>query len=227
MPCFKYTISNACGHVTSSMYRYCGQEHIDDQIFNESCFTFTYGNHEVTPVRVGNTFCNRGCEAETVGWRCCTCGYKPVDGYYHTMVKMLVHNTESGDLHGFCDKCVTENDVRLTSTNENIDTNISPDPPAYGRRAMTIPANLNLRTHIVMDRQDDGTSSTTSGSTSSSAPADYEVSRSTVVDGLVDLMVIMAKSMNTCSDVMPKGPGQNTIVNINGDISAYTSSIEM
>lgn len=43
-----------------------------------------------------------------VGWLCCTCRFKPVSGYYHSITKMLVHDSDDGASHGFCNTCVVE-----------------------------------------------------------------------------------------------------------------------
>ncbi|KJZ70492.1 hypothetical protein HIM_10121 [Hirsutella minnesotensis 3608] len=109
MSCYRYSVSNGCGHINACMFRFCnGHENTIEEMnrcFDTNHTTMTNG----TKVRMGNDFCNRGCEAMTVGWRCCTCGYKSVTGYYHPTAKMLVHDDPYGNAHGFCTRCLTEN----------------------------------------------------------------------------------------------------------------------
>lgn len=55
--------------MTSFLYRYCGENHEDNKIFNESYFPFNLGNgRNANTVRMGNTFCNKAArQSQSVG----------------------------------------------------------------------------------------------------------------------------------------------------------------
>lgn len=106
LSCIRNVITNGCGHTASIRYKHCGN-HLDDSDENKRCFI---GSHSATKpvavtVAVGSTFCGRECRAMTVGWMCCTCGFKEVFGTIHNGADMLVHVASNGKLHGFCDTC--------------------------------------------------------------------------------------------------------------------------
>ncbi|KAL1850476.1 hypothetical protein Daus18300_012890 [Diaporthe australafricana] len=89
--CIKYSITNACRHVGVTMFRNCGYH--DDTVDTLSgCYIRNNETGaEIPKISIGNDFCNRGCEAKTAGWRCCTCGYAHVEGHIHPFNAMLVH----------------------------------------------------------------------------------------------------------------------------------------
>ena len=68
-----------------------------------------------TRISVGDMHCNRGCEAMTVGWKCCTCAHKPFTGIYSESSKMVVHADAFGNMHGFCGTCLVEGESRDSS----------------------------------------------------------------------------------------------------------------
>lgn len=114
--CVKYSVTNACGHVKADLYKHCGR-HNNTRALNDECNNEDEERAvENIGVRVGTDYCNRGCEAKVVGWRCCTCSFKSVSGFYHSAVGMLVHEARNGDLHGFCTKCLTENEYMIAPT---------------------------------------------------------------------------------------------------------------
>jgi len=61
----------------------------------------------VEPVRerIGTDFCNRGCIARHMRYKCCTCKYRYIDGFYHTALDIIVHISSSGKMHALCPKC--------------------------------------------------------------------------------------------------------------------------
>jgi hypothetical protein len=58
--CSGYVITNGCGH--------CFESSPEDE------------RSKSVSVCMGTDFCNRGCRAMCMGWKCCTYGFKVVDG---------------------------------------------------------------------------------------------------------------------------------------------------
>ena len=105
--CSKYTRANACGHTATTEFVFCGGKHRDNAKDNEKCYRKSNkkGNAFAAVIMMGNAYCSRSCRASSVGWRCCTCGYKHVVGRLHATTNLLVHADGYGMLHGFCDGC--------------------------------------------------------------------------------------------------------------------------
>ncbi|KAK5162687.1 uncharacterized protein LTR77_011240 [Saxophila tyrrhenica] len=121
MVCTMYTVTNGCGHSETIRYRNCG-EHSDTVRDNALCFHEAPVEKRNKPTRVsmGARFCNKGCKALTAGWRCCTCGYKEVHGYYDPVVGVVVHQSKGGDIHAFCLTCRDVDVSLFTNSNETM-----------------------------------------------------------------------------------------------------------
>jgi len=120
MPCYMYTVTNGCGHSETTRYRNCGQ-HEDTIQNNASCFdeSSDKDRNRTMTVCMGMKFCNKGCKALTAGWKCCTCGFKEVNGYYNPALKMVVHESCSGNIHAFCLMCKDRNTNLIENPNSN------------------------------------------------------------------------------------------------------------
>lgn len=107
MVCFKYVVTNGCGHIRVTVYTHCGGEHDDNENANRSCYRSApeEDRNRAVSVCMGTEFCNRGCRGLYMGWICCTCGFRHVDGFYHPTLRMVVHLTGNGMIHGFCSGC--------------------------------------------------------------------------------------------------------------------------
>ncbi len=110
MPCIMYVVTNGCGHSETTRYRNCGG-HSDTIESNSTCFheAPVEKRNRPTSVCMGTRFCNKGCRVLTTGWRCCTCGFKEVHGYYDSVLNMVVHKSKCGDTHAFCLTCIDIN----------------------------------------------------------------------------------------------------------------------
>ena len=111
----KYIVTNACGHSKMISYVHCGTGHDDSVTKNEECFLRAYKDTITRPtsICVGTEFCNKGCRALHMGWMCCTCGFKKVEGFYHTGLKMVVHTTEDRINHALCNLCMDAGPVNF------------------------------------------------------------------------------------------------------------------
>jgi hypothetical protein len=120
MACYMYIVTNGCGHSETTRYRNCG-EHEDTIENNTNCFEQASDKerNRVTSVCMGTKFCNKGCKALTTGWKCCTCGFKEVHGYYNPALKMVVHESFSGNIHAFCLMCKDTNMNLIEDPNSN------------------------------------------------------------------------------------------------------------
>jgi hypothetical protein len=105
--CSKYTRASACGHTGTTEFVFCGGKHRDDAKHNEKCYRKNNkkGNAFAAVIMMGDAYCTRSCRASSMGWRCCTCGYRHVYGRLHPTTNLLVHTNADGMLHGFCDGC--------------------------------------------------------------------------------------------------------------------------
>jgi hypothetical protein len=120
MPCYMYTVTNGCGHSETTRYRNCG-EHEDTIQNNTNCFdeALDKERNRTMSVCMGTKFCNKGCKALTTGWKCCTCGFKELHGYYNPALKMVVHDSLSGNIHAFCLMCKDTNVNLIEDPNSN------------------------------------------------------------------------------------------------------------
>lgn len=116
--CSKHTVTNGCGHEGVADYVFCGGDHADTTAANEICFNSSPDTSKNRPVNIcmGTRFCNRGCKALAIGWSCCTCGFKSVDGFYHPVINMAVHWCLIGNMHAFC---VTCRDAKVAGPDDN------------------------------------------------------------------------------------------------------------
>lgn len=203
MSCFKYSIANACGHVHAIMYRHCG-EHSDEVTEMARCFE---ANHDTTmprtKVRMGNDYCNRGCEAMTVGWKCCTCGFRSVTGYYHPTARMLVHDDPYGNQHGFCNKCLTENEFIVKEADSNALMDMS--TTEYKNGCITPPESCTIPgdSESVSGSSESGSSVTTNNGVSENM--EIKLNR------IMELLDATVDHMGTHYDVMPLEPAQTTM----------------
>ena len=67
--------------------------------------TRTAANKLAEVIMMGDAYCTRSCQASSMGWRCCTCGYRHVFGRLHPTTNLLVHANKDRMVHGFCDSC--------------------------------------------------------------------------------------------------------------------------
>ncbi|KAK2591531.1 hypothetical protein QQS21_010781 [Conoideocrella luteorostrata] len=191
--------------------------------FNSTCNTVNYGHipNDVR-VRMGNNYCNRGCEAICVGWRCCTCGFKSVVGYYHLTVKMLVHDDAFGNPHGFCNTCLTENEytVSCASNETRNSTSYADDITAVDREVYENMTGVKYvsPSETISDSGSDGssyhsyTSSESDTYTNKYEQTNYNVDSngsvtvSSVAEMLMNLLDVTVDSMDTYNDVIPPTP---------------------
>ena len=122
MTCFKYIIANACGHRGRDAFVYCNSDHDNEATSNSVCYESVRERLNRDPIKicVGSSFCSSRCEAVVLGWFCCSCGYRRVHGVVDFVTDMLVHETEGGDLHGFCDTCVSANAHEMVKDVESL-----------------------------------------------------------------------------------------------------------
>lgn len=65
--CVKQTITNACGHVSISLYKACNNHLLNSEQYGK-CYRQSVDTTEVSiSISIGNDFCNRGCEAIMLG----------------------------------------------------------------------------------------------------------------------------------------------------------------
>lgn len=198
MACKKYTIANGCGHINVETFKYCNGEHDNTGSFNDLCYRENFGaDRDPITVRMGNSFCNRGCEAMTVGWRCCTCGYKQVNGYYHPVAMMLVHDDPFGEHHGFCNRCLTDIEYIAKKADGNAAANVNDTPPPYAVRPEAMPLGLNTIPTP---------NTTPDADTRSLSSDDGSMNYTMVVNNLIDLMNVTVAAMDTSHDVIPNDP---------------------
>jgi hypothetical protein len=95
-------------------------------------------NEDMT-VCMGTDFCNRGCRAMRIDWKCCTCGFRIVDQFYHQALGMMVRTTQNGMAHGFCGTC---EDIDVTVTTKT-STNDSEDEEQYKKNIRDPPLLLS------------------------------------------------------------------------------------
>ena len=107
MSCNKYTRASACGHAGTTEFVFCGGKHHDNAKDNKKCYKKNNkkGNAFTAVIMMGDVYCTCSCQASSMDWRCCTCGYRYVFGRLHPTTNLLVHANEDGMVHGFCDGC--------------------------------------------------------------------------------------------------------------------------
>ncbi|KAG8168414.1 hypothetical protein KVR01_001163 [Diaporthe batatas] len=120
--CTRYFMTNACGHVGVTMLGNCSK-HLHDndvRVLHECCLGNEKPGTEVIKIKIGDRYCDRGCEARNTGWRCCTCR-KHVEGYVDQHSSLLVHPDGSQDLHAFCPNCLIESEYESKTGSSNAD----------------------------------------------------------------------------------------------------------
>jgi hypothetical protein len=108
MPCYKYIITNACGHKGRDDYIHCGADHPDDLTSNSKCYESSDDrrfNLKRMSVCMGRSYCDEACAAAALGWYCCTCNYERVTGFVNPQTGIPMHSCENGLLHALCSEC--------------------------------------------------------------------------------------------------------------------------
>jgi phage FluMu protein Com len=54
---------------------------------------------------IGTDFCNRGCIARHMRYKCCICKYRYIDRFYYTALDIIVYISLSRKMHALCPKC--------------------------------------------------------------------------------------------------------------------------
>ena len=132
--CSKYMRTSACGHTGETEFVFCGRKHRDNAKDNEKCYRKNNKKAKAfaAVIMMGDAYCTRSCRASSMGWRCCTCGYRHVFGRLHPTTNLLVHANGDGMLHGFCDGCADAPVV--ASSNAKTKTHVHPNAyaPSHG-----------------------------------------------------------------------------------------------
>jgi len=204
MVCSAYTITNGCGHMKTMAYRYCNGDHIDGPSENELCFTSAPENDKNRTVTVcmGTRFCNRGCKAMSLGWLCCTCGFRYVDGFYHPLLNMAVHMSPNGLCHGFCITCKDADVGRIMDPTRTMYATTHSDAVMY-KSGMTNP-NVTEATSLDLNRSPNNSPSSPTSSNGSQSPISYDYDQFNACSILARDLHRIAKAMQgTSDDVFP------------------------
>jgi hypothetical protein len=197
LTCNKYTITNGCGHLCATTYRYCGRDHDDSWNDNASCFGSSREGEgdKIMSVCMGTSFCNKGCRAMCMGWKCCTCGYKVVEGFLHQGIGMLVHASPTGRLHAFCAMC------------EDIDT---PGSPVTNRNVTNdTTTSIYLTTNDNNEPNSDYFEDAVSDM-NEHIDTDEHLSDAMKIIRLMDLAEYVHEYANTPMDIVPTAPMEKT-----------------